>query len=123
MISKTTITIVLILGGVTAFFSPASAEMVIIENENFTASHDIAYDLIQAMPDAGCHGESMLVGLDAYDEWVEYDLTVSAFGIWSVSMVCKGDFNVGYSLQMTATGKDSGVSQTIDILYTGLGDG
>lgn len=106
-----------------ATVTPTGAETVYVENENFVDFYDIQYSLIQAQPAPACHGGGMLVGLDANGEWVEYDLTVSSFGTWSVDMIARGDLNIGYSFQLTATGKQSGQSQTIDVLYTGAGYG
>jgi hypothetical protein len=101
----------------------ARAETVVVENENYTDSHDLLYAVIQTESAPSCHGGAMLVGLDAYDEWVEYDLSVSALGSWTVSMVCRGDLNIGYSFQVRATGKSSGASQVITMYYSGMGYG
>ena len=103
--------------------SSAGAERVLVDNEDFTDSHDLAFDSIHTLVSSSCHGGFMLVGLDYAGEWVEYDLTISSFGSWATGLVCRGDSSVHYTLQLKVTGTVSGASQTIDIVYNGLGYG
>jgi hypothetical protein len=95
------------------------AETVIVQSENYTVAYELLYSPIQIVSEAGCGGGYKLMGLDAPGEWVEYDLTISAFGSWSTFLVCRGDTGVNYHLQLTLTGKGSGFSQTIDINFVG----
>ena len=123
MKSKTKSLIVLIAVPVMLFVSTASAERVLVDCENYTDSHDIAYDAIHTLVAPSCHGGFMLVGVDFSDEWVEYDLTVSSFGTWAVGAVCRGDAGVPYVLRLSVTGDVSGAYPETMITYNGVGYG
>jgi hypothetical protein len=103
--------------------APADAIRHLIEAETFTASNDIEYEIIRAALGDGCSGQMMLMGLDFPGEWVEYDVTFSAFGTWSVGVRARGDLGVAYTLRFTFTGTQSGTSTSYDVYYTGRGYG
>lgn len=95
---------------------PAAAQTLTIEAEYYTASHDIDYAPITAMG-------PYLEGLDCADEWTEYQVGVSNFGLYSVQMYCRGNYNVNYLLRLIMTPMGSGDVQTIDIPFKGAGWG
>jgi hypothetical protein len=107
----------------TVLTSAAFAERVLVDCENYTDSNDILYEVIQTLVAPSCHGGFVLVGLDYSNEWVEYELTVSAFGTWAVGAVGRGDAGVPYVLHLSVTGNVTGAYQTTMISYTGAGYG
>ena len=50
-----------------------------------------------------------------------YDMNVSAYGTYSFLMLCWGDYNVPYHLKLYLTPAAGGITQTIDIEFTGKG--
>jgi hypothetical protein len=105
-----------------AMITPVYATHLEIEAEDFTLSHDIAFVLIASVAAPSCTGGYLLEGLDATDEWVEYGLTISAFGTWTVAMKGRGDLGV-HSFRMTFTGVQSGESQSVTLTFQGTGYG
>jgi len=94
----------------------AWAQTLTIQAEYFTASHDIDYAPIAS---AG----SYLTGLDYPDEWTEYALGVSSYGLYSVQMYCRGDLGVDYIIRLIMTPMGTGDVQSVDIEFRGAGWG
>jgi len=94
-----------------------------IEAENYSASHDLGMDPIRPATLTGCSGNRILAGMDLPGEWTEYDLTVTDFGIYSVSMYCRGNSGQNYPFQMVLIEEVSGDMQLIDISFVGNGMG
>jgi len=104
-----------------ATVTPATIKL---EAENFTSSHDIAIESIRLYPYNGCSGGAMLVGLDYPGEWVKYTISITAFGIYSPSIVSRGDIGQKYSLSMEITPSgEAGPIQTINFSFNGKGYG
>ncbi len=99
----------------------AFAQTITLEADQYEDSYDYFGYVIGSEEAPDCTGGYMLVGLDALGEWTEYTLPVSAFGIYSVSMHCRGLYAHYYTFQLILTAGTSGVVQTIDITFLGLG--
>lgn len=95
---------------------PAVAQVLTLQAEYYTASHDIDYDVIQSL-------SGYLFGLDYGDEWTEYHLTVNSWGEYSVSMLVRGNLGAAYQLRLIFTADGSGNEQTINVPFTGSGWG
>ncbi|UCG52139.1 MAG: hypothetical protein JSW58_00875 [Candidatus Latescibacterota bacterium] len=108
-----------------ALLIPAAvlAQVLEIEAEEFTAHNDLAGMAIQSWPGSGCSGGFILIGLDFTGEWTEYDVSVSAFGYYSLSLKCIGELNQPYSLRMVFTPVGEGTEQVVDFSFIGKGYG
>lgn len=102
---------------------PVQSATIQVEAEAFTSCQDIALEPIRGIDAPSCTGGLMLVGLDWPDEWADYALAASELGEFKVSMKCRGDAGIAYSLRLTLTGDSSGDSQTIYLTYQGVGYG
>jgi len=107
----------------TLLSAPASSQTVFIEGEGYFSSHDIDYGVISGVPGPGCSGGDMLVGLDYPDEWVKYNVSISPYGEYAVSMKCRGDLGVEYRLQLTFLPEQVGMGQTVSFRFNGAGYG
>jgi hypothetical protein len=103
--------------------APVSSQTVMIEAESYISSHDIDYGIIDGVPGPGCSGGDMLVGLDYPDEWVKYNVSISPYGEYAVSMKCRGDLGVQYRLQLAFLPEQVGIGQTVSFQFTGAGYG
>jgi hypothetical protein len=99
----------------------ASAQLIRIEGENFTNSHDIALQLIRPFALTGCSSGYVLYGLDAANEWVEYDIPVSSFGVYSITLSQKANDGQDYTFQGQLHGQDSGEIQNFTVDFRGSG--
>jgi hypothetical protein len=99
----------------------ASAQTVYIEGENYSGSHDIAYEIIREMPGPSCSGGYWLVGLDYPDEWVQYELPISSFGYYLPSLRAQADMGSSFQLNMTVYPPKMGDPQTVTFNFTGNG--
>ncbi len=88
-----------------------------IEAEDFTDYHDIAFGMIRVEEDMGCSSGYFLAGLETPDEWTEYAIPVSAFGLYSAQIKIRGDVGESYLLRMIFTADVSGDTQTVDISF------
>jgi hypothetical protein len=102
---------------------PEHSAKVTIVAENYQHCQDIALELIRGVGAPGCTGGRMLVGLDFPDEWTQYTLYPGDYGDFNVTMKSRGDAGVTYTLRLKVTGNYSGESQTIDLMYGGVGYG
>ena len=116
----TLITIFLIL---TVTSAPASSQLIIIEGESYSSSHDIDYGVIAGVAGPGCSGGDMLVGLDYPNEWVRYDTAISPYGKYATTMKCRGDLGVEYRLQLSFMPEQVGPVQVMTFQFIGAGYG
>lgn len=102
--------------------APSGAQTVFIEAENYTDYHDITYEIIRSVPGSSCSGGYVLIGLDYPDEWTAYDAAVDSAGVYSVTLLCRGDIGVQYRLHLLLeeAGEDP---QVVDFNFTGAGFG
>ena len=112
--------IVILLLLISACLAPQhlSAAQIAVEAEDFTDFYDFAYTPIGPYP----FGYIVtLRGLDTPGEWVEYTLPVTAYGSYSYSMICWGDYGVHYSFNLYFIPDSGGTTQVITVSFTGLG--
>jgi hypothetical protein len=62
-----------------------------------------------------------LQGLDYPGEWTKYALPVTAFGSYTVTMICWGDNAIPYHLRLYLTPQSGGDTQVIDFQFLGKG--
>ena len=101
----------------------AGAQVVTVEAEWYDDSHDIGGTPIGILPDTGCSGGLLLVGLDLADEWTSYDVSIDPTGVYAPRIVCRGNTGVDYHFRLTLVPDTLGASQTVDFHYTGIGYG
>ncbi len=97
------------------------AQTITVEAENFTASHDIAYEVIRSASSSSCSGGYWLIGLDYNGEWVQYNLPVTSFGYYQPRLRCMGDMGSPFNLILTVYPPKVGDPQTSTFNFTGTG--
>ena len=93
---------------------PARAIDTYVQAESFTSSYNIMPENIRAE-------NGSLLGLDYAGEWAEFQVPVSAFGTYLLSMRCWGNLNSPYLFHlvtMPVAGEDP---QTITLSFAGRG--
>ena len=109
------IAISLLIASIVPVPAQVRSETIRVEAEDFVDFYESGlYDLIHVYL-------LRLEGLDYPGEWTEYDMNVSAYGTYSFLMLCWGDYNVPYHLKLYLTPAAGGITQTIDIEFTGKG--
>lgn len=101
----------------------AYSQFIQIEAEDFTDSHDIAYEIIRSENAPSCSGGFWLVGLDYPEEWVQYSLELSSFGIFSPQLRLEAETGVEFHLRMTLYPPKIGDIHISDFHFTGKGTG
>lgn len=97
---------------------PTQAAQIVVEAENYIDFYDYAFDPIAPLP------VGIIVALQGPDypgEWVEYTLPVSAYGSYSYSMICWGDYGVSYTFNLYFIPESGGATQAITVSFVGLG--
>lgn len=97
------------------------AQTITVEAENFTVSHDIAYEVIRSASSSSCSGGYWLIGLDYNGEWVQYNLPVGSFGYYQPRLRCMGDIGSPFTLILTVYPPKLGDPQTSTFNFTGTG--
>jgi hypothetical protein len=97
----------------------AVAAQIVVEAETFNNFYDYAADPISIYP----VGTALVTlhGLDSEGEWVEYTMSVAAFGSYSFSMICWGDLGVTYTYNVYFTPVPGGDPQAITASFMGTG--
>jgi hypothetical protein len=96
----------------------ASAEQIVVEAEDYVDFYDFAFTIIGPLPVGIIVA---LQGLDMSGEWTEYTLPVAAYGSYSFSMICWGDYGVSYSFNLYFTPESGGDTQAITVSFVGKG--
>lgn len=99
------------------------AQVITIEAEEYIDSLDIGGVPIGPQEGSGCSGGLILIGLDAPDEWVAYDMMVDTPGVYAPRLWCRGDYGIDYHMLLTITPDSGGGGQTADFYFTGAGYG
>jgi hypothetical protein len=96
--------------------APCSARAidVYVQAEDFTSSFNVMPENIRA--DGGA-----LLGLDFPGEWAEFQVPVSAFGTYLLSMRCWGNENAPYLFHLVTTPVAGEEPQTITLSFAGRG--
>jgi hypothetical protein len=92
----------------------ASCQLIAIEAEIYTASHNIDGSPIDPF---GFY----LWGLDYADEWTEYDFQVDDAHDYSIHVLMRGDDGVTCTLQLILTAATSGDTQSCEVTFLGSG--
>jgi hypothetical protein len=111
-VAATSISAVILLSALAAW--PAAGDVIEIDAELYTDSHDIAGSPIVAI-------DYFLWGLDHPGEWAEYDFEVSVGGAYSVYVLMRGDEGVACTLRLTFAAGPSGRSRTCEVTLLGTG--
>ena len=93
---------------------PVSAEDVSIAAADTICTHNISM-----MPITVSNG--WVRGMDFTGEWVEYQFTISGFGVNESNIVAMGTIGVPFSVRMILTGSVTHTVQTINFNFTGSG--
>ena len=99
------------LAAVLLFPLRVACDPIIIEAEDFAASHDLVRGKIRVVDAPGCHGGKMMTGLDHTDEWTSYAFNVDRAGDYAIRLVCRGEQDASFRLRLTfdsADGKNAG---------------
>lgn len=78
-------------------------EMIVIQAENYYASHDIGGQTIQRKPVSGCSSGYVLYGLDTPGEWTRYSVSVKEGGTYQFNIRSQGYYDDAYGLRITLT--------------------
>lgn len=112
------ITLAIILACLVAL--PAYAAQIVVEAEDYIDFYNYAFTYIGPLP-VGVGSIVTLQGLDYPGEWVDYTLPVSAYGSYSYSMICWGDYGVTYTFNLYFIPDSGGDTQVITVSFVGKG--
>ncbi len=115
--------LILFILTVIATAETAGAQVITIEAEWYDDSHNIGGTPIGILPDPGCSGGLLLIGLDLSDEWTSYDVSVDPAGVYAPRLICRGNVDTEYHMLLNLVPDTLGGSQAIDFFYTGTGYG
>ena len=93
---------------------PARAIDVYVQAERFTSSYNIMPENIRAY-------ETALLGLDYPGEWAEFQVPVTGFGTYLLSMRCWGNLNSPYLFHLVTKPVQGEDPQTITLSFAGKG--
>ena len=102
--------------------APAHPQTNQVEAENYTDFHDMAYEVIRGIPDPDCSGGYILIGLDFPDEWTSYDSCIDSAGVYSTTLLCRGDLGIPYRLRLIIE-EPGAEPQEVEFDFTGAGYG
>jgi|GEM_PF-3522419 len=108
----------LLLSLVVSFALPTSAircETIRQQAEDFDQCYDVGGYPIQ---DSGL---GSLIGLDYQNDWVNYGITASDFGIFSATLRCRGELGRQYTVNMLLYPEEPSMPQQITFGFTGQG--
>lgn len=114
-------TLIFILSGILA--APLHAATVKMEAETYTGSNNLGFDPIQISPEPTCSGGGMIVGFDCYNEWIEFDITISVAGDYDTYMHARGDSGLAYWFQLSLTPSGGGALTPFTLNFVGAGYG
>lgn len=102
----------------------ASAEIIMIEAEDYVASHDIGGAVIQTVSCSAASGGEAVEGFDTPGEWIEVVLNVSHVGSYADWIRSAGLTGYESDLQSTVFGGGPGGADLVSTYHTvGLGIG
>jgi hypothetical protein len=111
-VAATSVGAVILLSALAAW--PAAGDLIEIDAELYTDSHDIAGSPIVAI-------DYFLWGLDHPGEWTDYAFEVSLGGTYSVHVLMRGDDGVACTLRLTFASGLSGGSRICEVTLLGTG--
>jgi hypothetical protein len=113
--------LIFVLSGVSA--AALDAATVKMEAETYANSNNLGFDPIQISPEPTCSGGGMIVGLDCYNEWIEFDIAIGVEGEYQAYMHARGDYGLAYWFQLSLTPSGGGVVHTFTLNMVGAGYG
>lgn len=102
---------------------PLDAATVRMEAETFNNCNNLGFDPIQISPEPTCSGGGMIIGLDCYNEWVEFEVTVGVAGDYETYLHARGDYGLAYWFQLSLTPAGGGMVHTFTLNFIGAGYG
>ena len=112
----------MILAGL-LFLAPVYSDPTVVEAEDFVGFTDVTLKPIQSASSPGCHGGKMLAGLDYPNEWTAYDVTIDRAGDYKIDMLCRGDEDRRFRLEMALSRTGSGIVEDFSFTFFGRGYG